>query len=368
MKFLFLINSLQTGGAERVVQILSNHFTAHQHRVSIVCTDNKVSSYHFDNQVSISVLKSGTLCHGFGKILAIPLQAIELSLFLKRAQPDVIVSFLVRANLINITSAVLSPDRPIIISERNVTAFNYNERSLKNRFMKLMINTLYPKADKIIANSIAVKQGLVDNHINEKKIRVIHNPLALTYSPGNSHPALFDIPTVISCGRFVKQKNYGLLLKAFKLVLKQTPAKLVIIGDGPERSVIEKLAKNLKIIADITFTGFIKDPQERMAQADIFVLSSQFEGFGNVILEAMETGLPVISTNCPGGPVEILANGEYGMLVPCVEEKALAKAILELLSDDKKRLYFKEKSLERSRHFDVNRIAPQYLEFCTDIS
>jgi glycosyltransferase involved in cell wall biosynthesis len=149
------------------------------------------------------------------------------------------------------------------------------------------------------------------------------------------------------------------LIKAFALLPKDINAKLVILGDGSLRTVLEALIFEHKLEERVILPGFTLDPYPWYRSADLFVLSSRFEGFGNVIVEALECGLPVISTNCPGGPAEILADGRYGKLVLVQNPLALADAIIESFSASHDRMEL----INRAKDFSVRKISAQYLNY-----
>jgi glycosyltransferase involved in cell wall biosynthesis len=133
-------------------------------------------------------------------------------------------------------------------------------------------------------------------------------------------------------GRLTRQKDFATLLRAFALVLKRRPVRLLLLGDGPERKRLESLAAELGISAVVDFYGFVANPFPFIARSDLFVLSSAWEGFGNVLVEAMALGVPVVSTDCPSGPREILHDGTLGPLVAVADHTALAEAILATLA------------------------------------
>jgi glycosyltransferase involved in cell wall biosynthesis len=163
---------------------------------------------------------------------------------------------------------------------------------------------------------------------------------------------------VLGVGRLVRQKNFMNLLDAFARVRTQRPARLIILGKGPLRTELLAHARNLGIAADVSLPGFIHHPYSYMRHANVFVLSSDWEGFGNVIVEAMANGCPVVSTDCPSGPNEILDGGRYGPLVPVNAPSALAEAILKVLAQP-----IEKKLLQaRASEFSIKSAANAYLE------
>jgi glycosyltransferase involved in cell wall biosynthesis len=156
-------------------------------------------------------------------------------------------------------------------------------------------------------------------------------------------------------GRLTAAKDFPTLVRAFAVVRAQRPARLVIVGDGEERGALLDLAKTLGIEKDMRLTGFDTNPYRYMSRSAVFVLSSQWEGFGNVLVEAMALGTPVVSTNCESGPAEILEDGRWGKLVPVKDHRALATAILHTLAQPG------PDARKRAEDFSVDRIVEEYL-------
>jgi glycosyltransferase involved in cell wall biosynthesis len=140
-------------------------------------------------------------------------------------------------------------------------------------------------------------------------------------------------PVILAVGRLVKQKDFDTLIRAFGLVRKERPARLMVLGEGREREKLLALIKNLGLEQDVTLHGFVENPFKYIKHAAVFVLSSLWEGFGNVIVEAMALGTPVVATECPSGPSEILEEGKWGRLVPPGDVDALAQSIIDTLDD-----------------------------------
>ncbi len=167
--------------------------------------------------------------------------------------------------------------------------------------------------------------------------------------------------TVITIARMVEQKDHETLIKAFKLVNQKLPkVKLLIPSSGPLEPKLKKLTRKLNLTKSIKFLGWVKEITPYIKKADIFVLSSKREGFGYVIIEAMAYGKPIISTDTPYGPAEILDNGKYGILTPLGDEKALSKAIITLLTNDKKYQLYSQKALLRSKYFSLDKMLSSY--------
>jgi glycosyltransferase involved in cell wall biosynthesis len=240
--------------------------------------------------------------------------------------------------------------------------------TVKSRRRRLVIRVTYPRADSIVFAS----RGALDSFLEicrppEAKLHVIHNPIL---EPGIleqadepvDHPWLetgaAGGPVIISAGRLEEQKDFPTLVRAFARLRKDRPCRLVIVGEGSLRGELEALCAELGVADDVSLPGFTPNPYAYMARAELFVMSSAWEGFGNVLAEALAVGTPVVSTDCRSGPREILEDGKHGPLVPVGDHEALANAIGTTLDEPSN-----PEELKRvAQRFDVRRIARQYLE------
>jgi glycosyltransferase involved in cell wall biosynthesis len=171
------------------------------------------------------------------------------------------------------------------------------------------------------------------------------------------------MPVILGVGRLARQKNFGLLIRAFSRLRKERPARLLLLGSGPERERLESLVAALSLEEDVLMPGMVRNPFPYMARADVFALSSEEEGFGLVLVEAMAIGLPIVATRCPGGPSEILEEGKCGILVSTGDEVEMANALNELLDHAELRKRLIQAGLGRAREFSPDRIADQWLAF-----
>ncbi|MDY3199999.1 MAG: glycosyltransferase [Arcobacter sp.] len=367
MKIAFIINSLSGGGAERVIQTLSNSLIKKGYEIHIILLNNEKQVYELHANIKVYTLKTSIISKGLGKIIFIPLQSIELFFLLKKLKVKNAISFLVRANLVFSFVKYFSNFK-VVISERSFASKHYERKSFSNQIMNFLIKKLYFKADLIVPISNGIKESLVkDYHLNENKISVIHNPQNIDYI--NDYK-LFKIDFIfeqnyryfITLGRLIELKDHVNMIKAFRVVKDSNPmVKLLILGEGPLKNNLQSLINNLGLEYDVLLLGFIKNPFEYLKRSDVFVFSSKFEGFGNVIVEAMACGLPVISTNCPSGPSEILDNGKYGMLVDVENYKDLAAKMVSMLYEETL-TYFKNQSTKRAKDFNVKTIEQEYLK------
>ena len=170
-------------------------------------------------------------------------------------------------------------------------------------------------------------------------------------------------PIILGAGRLNPHKDFRTLVRAFKCVRQQCEAQLVIIGEGGEREELESLINDLGLTDSVQLPGFVRNPYAVIARSNVFVLSSSSEGFGNVLVEAMALGVPVVSTDCPNGPAEILEGGKWGRLVSVGDVKAMSKAIFETLNNPPE----SSGLLKRAGSFTSKRIAGQYLDLVSSL-
>jgi glycosyltransferase involved in cell wall biosynthesis len=216
---------------------------------------------------------------------------------------------------------------------------------------------------------VSVSNGVADDlaqcaGVPREDITVIHNGVVTTNvdrlaSAEPAHPWFAgETPVIVAMGRLVPQKDFKTLLAALASVQDSCCARLLVLGEGPMRAELESLATSLGLADRVAFPGFVDNPWPYLSRADLFVLSSRFEGLPNVIVEALACGTPVVSTNCPHGPFEILDGGRYGVLVPVGDPTALGEAILSALS----RSVDREQLKRRGRAFNVESCGAAYRE------
>jgi glycosyltransferase involved in cell wall biosynthesis len=265
--------------------------------------------------------------------------------YLRSEQPAALISATTYLNLIALWARDIAgvPTR-ILVSEHDHLSQNIKTsrhgRAWRWRHAPALLAHSYRKADAVVAVSDGVADDLVDQcGVDRARVHTIYNPVV---TPDLQAKAAIDpnepwlrpgMPQVIvSAGRLVAKKDFATLLHAFARVRQATEARLIILGDGRERSALEALARKLGIAQEVKLAGWIENPYAYMARAKVFAFSSIREGFGNVLVEALACGCPVVATDCPSGPAEILDQGRYGRLVRPGDPEALASAILETLA------------------------------------
>jgi glycosyltransferase involved in cell wall biosynthesis len=228
------------------------------------------------------------------------------------------------------------------------------------------MRALYPLADAVVSLSHGVVSDL--ERLSPRippKVRVIHNACmddSLLDVPAEVDAEVPEAsrPVLLAAGRLAAQKDYPTLIEAFRLVRERVDAELWVLGEGPDRASVEARIAELGLTPHVRLLGFRSHPAAYMRRATVFVLSSRFEGFGNVIAEAMAAGAPVVSTDCPHGPSEILRGGELGRLAPVGDPRGLANAIVSLLGNEAERARLREAGRKRASDFDARKIANQY--------
>ena len=353
MKITFFIPDLKGGGAQHMIINMANEFARRQNEVTLLIgqkegpyTDKiapEVNTIDLNKQRTLSTYPA-------------------LVSYLKAEQPDIFLSAMFYVNIVALLAKIslLNLKTKFIITERNLMSLRIQgSTKIRDKLSPVLIRLLYRLADQIIAISEGVADDLTNiTKLPPHKIKWIHNPVitrqTLEYlNETPSAPLTKDQKTIITSGRLVPQKDYHTLLNAFSKIQN---CQLIILGEGELEQELKQKAKQLNIEENIHFMGFVKNPLALMKQADLFVLSSQWEGFGNVLVEALLCGLPIVSTNCRAGPSEILADGQYGTLVPVGDSQSLAKAIEKAINTPHDPDIQKKRALE----FSVEKICDQY--------
>ena len=302
----------------------------------------------------------------------LPASAPELAGYLRRARPRALVAGGNYANLAALAARRLSGvDLPVVLSEHNPLSLTCRNPGRRRIFLPLLARRFYPGGDAIVAVSEGVADDLADFvRLPRERIDAIHNPVVTPELAARAAALLDDPwfqpgepPVIIGVGRLAVQKDFGTLLRAFARVRSRRPARLVVLGEGDQRPRLERLAEELGVAADVRFPGFVDNPLAYMRRAAVFALSSIYEGLGNVVVEALACGCPVVSTDCPGGPAEILGHGRFGRLVPVGDSDAFGDALLAVLDDPRE----SSPLLARARDFSASVIADRYLDVLTRV-
>lgn len=357
MKLTIFIGSLSGGGAERVVCNLSN-FLSERHDVTILTMADDEPAYKLEKNINrISLLRNGESDNYIIRNLK---RVIRFRNYINKSDADVYLVML--PGTINMMLAHRKHiNVPIIVSERCDPKTRYESSKIR----KWIMRKLYPKAEGFVFQTkdamsyyseiIGDKGVVIPNAINEEFIRTPYRGVRKK--------------SIISAGRFTDQKNFELLIKAFSRITKKHPDyDLIIYGDGPQKSNLKRLTKELGISEKVEFPGYVNDFGSHIIDASLFVLSSNYEGMPNSLMEAMALGLPCISTDCPvGGPGFLIDDGANGFLTPVGDVEKLAINMDELLSDKNLRDQIGESAREIADKLSFNNIYNDWESFLNEI-
>lgn len=357
-KVSILLANLTGGGAERVCIYLANEFVARGLNVDLVLIQPVGALFPLvDPRVRVVDL-------GVPRVRNVP---APLSRYLLRERP---VAVLTNMWPLPIAAQIArwrarSHARVVAVEHTTWSRSELYAKWWKRAQIRLSMRLFYSRLDAVVAVSDGAARDLeAVSGLPDGTVRTIHNPIvgatrtpvsAATQPDGwvrGSHKR------VLAVGTLKAIKDYPTLLEAFAILIRRMDAKLLILGEGGERPALESLLDVLGLRDVVFMPGFVADTRAYSAAADLFVLSSRGEGFGNVVVEALEQGNPVVSTDCPSGPREILEDGKYGTLVPVGHVDALAKAMHEALSRD----HDHEALKRRAQDFSVNKAADAYLD------
>ena len=351
------VPSLVGGGAERVMLNLATGFADAGHE-AILVLDRRVGAYADKVPPQVRCVDLGVK----RSVFAFP----KLCRFVRSEKPDVLLSALF---INNITAACVRKATGgrcrVFLSEHNTLSIQLQHSRVRwQRWLGPHLRRILPWADGMIVVSPGVGQDLRDRFALEMPTHVIGNPvLPLEVEPLYTAPVVpwppHPGPTFLGVGRLNRQKDFTTLIRAFAKVRAVRPARLVILGQGPEGEALRSLAADLDVAQDVVLPGFAAAVHPYYRMADVFVLSSAWEGFGNVLVEAMAAGTPVVSTDCPNGPAYILENNRYGALVPVGDADAMADAMLRALETPPA---VRAAALARAADFRIDRIAAAYLD------
>lgn len=362
-KICFFVSSFQNGGVEKVTIQLCNELASKGFEVDLVIGKKNQSNMLDRLDAKVKLVSLGTS----NKIFSI----LMMALYFIRKAPDIVVadryhSFVYAAY----AKRLIAGKSEIVMTIHSQMSLSFGAESKRTKKQEKKYSE-FMALTKYCARVIAVSKGTAEDFLAifpgfANKISVIYNPVAvneiqslakewqdnLSLLSGKKH-------VIISVGRLEVEKGYATLLRAFSEIENCDDSLLVICGEGRERKNLEKLAQQLGIQDNVYLPGFVANPYSYLLHADLFVLSSNSEAFGVVLVEALAIGIPVVSTDCPSyGPREILLNGEIGKLVTVDDVSALARAIEESLNDPPS----KELLINRAMHFSLQKSVDQYIK------
>lgn len=333
MKIVFLVSSMNAGGAERVAATLVNAWACRGDEVTLVATfaQKKPSFYPLTDGVDFVWLvdRIGTFR---GRPLAAAAKLLALRRLVREASPDLVISFLTNVNVMALLG-LWGMKVPIIVCERTNPAVSASSGVV----LRALRRWTYPRANVVTVQAQASVAAFKNMVPGIRCLQVIVNPLP---------PALLDAPTasgspgregrhkLVAMGRLVPDKQFNILIRAFAgVAARHANWDLVIWGEGPLRAQLEEQVAQAGLAARVTLPGRTENPWDEISRAQAFVLTSAVEGFPNVLLEAMALGLACITFDCPSGPREITRDGTDALLVPAGDEVALLEGLDRLLGD-----------------------------------
>lgn len=345
---VIVLPGLAAGGSEKVVNCLANRWATRGWNISVVSFDQQSAPSYYAYHPSVDLVRLGAPTGRRRPLVALAGMAhrvVELRRLLVDRRPDLVISFLTRTNVLVLLASAGLP-RPVIVSERNNP-----ELQPAGPFWGWLRARLYPHAFGLVT----MTAGAMRYFEHRMKVRgwVIPNSVHLLRPQPTSTPGC----RLVATGRLVPQKGFDMLLRAFASVARQFPDwQLVIWGEGPERVNLERQCRELGLEQRVELPGVSREPGSWIQSADAFVLSSRFEGWGIVLLEAMAAGLPVVSFDCAFGPAEMIEPDVSGLLVPAGDEKALALALARVMADPILRSSLGHQAARRARDFSPEQV------------
>jgi glycosyltransferase involved in cell wall biosynthesis len=358
MKITIILPNLEAGGAEKLVMYLANEWAERKHEVHIILLQ--------DRGVFINLLSPKIRLIKLG-VKNIRQAIIPLSRAITRLNSEIVWSNMWPLTTATVIAWLLSGKRGklVLTDHVNLSMAAKYELNLPAWYLKWTVSMAYQFATGLTAVSYGVAADIAKlSRCEVQSINVIYNPCATGVSAKRENSKTREMlwgsgfkSHILAVGTLKAQKNHELLIDAFSRLPKSFRAKLTILGDGPLRTHLKQLIQKLNLDQCVSLPGFVLDPYPWFRSSDLFVLSSSWEGFGNVIVEALECGLPVVSTDCPSGPREILEDGRYGILVKPGDPIALCDAIATSLSIPPDSI----KLMSRAKEFSIEKISGEYL-------
>lgn len=370
LRIAILANSTGGGGMTQFVLKLLEGLTQYEVSLDLVSDWAEGRPYVKDVPAQVRVIdlnsKADVRTQSAFKLV------LPLARYLREEQPDALLSHLTYINVAAVMARAIArvPTYLALIENNPLIRDPKVKNKPPSQLLSLLIRWLYPQADAIVA----VSQGMAQSFASELQlppalIKVIYNPVV---SPALQAKVQAEVdhpwfqpnqpPVFLFAGRLTAQKDPLMLLEAFALLRQQRPARLLILGEGALRQPMQVAIAELGLASDVAMPGFDSNPYAYMSRATGFVLSSRWEGLPTVLIEALACGCQVVSTDCPYGPAEILAEGQYGWLTPVGDAQAFAQAMQQLIEKPLNPQELKQ----RAEEFTVERAASRYLQLVSE--
>lgn len=351
-KIMFYISTLFFGGAERVMTVLANNLSQkEEYEIIFVTTYAREKEYALNDKIrrynlEKIPLKGNFICKNIKRIH-------NLREILKKEKPDILVSFMAEPNFRAILASIFLKNK-VVISVRNDPYKEYPKA------LFLLAQILFRFADGCIFQTEDAKECF--NKSIRRKSQIILNPVSEQFYSAKREE---HVKNIIAVGRLEKQKNFELLIMAYSQIAKRYPEDyLLIYGQGSRKEALEELIRKLGLEQRVFLMGSTNNVQDILKKAKIFVMSSDFEGLPNALMEAIAVGVPVISTDCPcGGPKMLIENKINGFLVPVGSKEKLALAMEIVLENDEIRSKFSKKNLEKREFFREQYVIEKWMDF-----
>jgi len=359
-RVLFLLPTLSGGGAERVTVTLLQHLDRCRFEPHLALVDAAGPLFKdLPADIPLHDLKAGRVRRALPGITRLAW----------KLKPQVMHSAMVELNMATVLMRAFLPPGVRVLMREDTSPSAQNAQGRKHpSFWSWLYRRLYPRADKIICVGDYVVDDLAENiGIPRRKLARIYNPVDLNLvrrtAEAGGNPYLGARPHIVAAGRLAKEKGFDVLLDAMPLVRTAVPdADLTILGEGPLRSDLLDQREKLGLAEPVHLTGFLSNPYPYLKHADLFVLSSRWEGFGLVAIEALAVGTPVVATDCPGAVREILAGCRLAQLVPPSDPQALARGIIAALKSRQSALQPHQNLDSFLSRFDVTTVLREYEE------
>lgn len=358
-KLMFVIPSLEGGGAEKVLVDIISNLNSSKYRIMLVLFNAKgVLLEEIPPNIEIYDLKKRSK---YSFLILI----IKLASLIRKLKPDNLVGFMHYVNMITILAYKLSGSKSNIVATIHTNIIEVISRNWLGPVKYILYKQTFKHANHVIVPSEGIKKMMMsDFKITKNKIKTIPHPLLVEkitqLSNEKMDPAFSNKKYILSVGRLTEAKGYTYLLNAFKIISEKNNINLVILGVGENLKMLTDLSEELGLRDRIFFAGFQKNPYKFMKNASLFVLSSLWESFAVVLCEAMLCNVPIVSTDCPSGPGELINNEVNGLLVKTRDAASLANAMDRVLSNENDAEKFSKEGLKKAYSLNIDNIIPLY--------
>jgi len=366
MQLVFVIYSLQAGGAERVLSIMANHWASKSEKITIITLDdgNKPPFYDIDSRIQqVSLDAAGASKNWFTKILSNFRRLYKLRHTIHEAQPDAVISFMTETNVLTLISTI-GLHTPVVVTEHTDPWTG----PVADTWAKLRLR-FYPRASRVVVLNQRAREFF--NESPRTQVTVMPNPVVIDAKtvPGDMVHEEGGKHLIVAMGRLSQEKRFDLLIRAYSQVAEMhSDWDMMILGEGPERKALEALRDKFGLGDRITIPGTVRQPHPVLKQADVFVSSSEVEGFPMALCEALACGLPVIAAEYHSAVREIIEDGKNGILVPVGDPDLLAAAIIRLIQNPRERKRLSENGIEIGIRFSVDAVMEKWGQLLKEVA